>query len=119
MQPVFNEVKSLKKQNIEARLDSQFPDWRTYEDAMMAKLQAHPSLVEDPDSLYRLAVPAEVWEARATKAAMQKLQATKDSAQVSGGTTTKQQTTKPSGPMTFSQAAEHAKKLLAERGLAR
>lgn len=116
MQPVFNEVKSLKKQNVESYLDSHFSDWRTYEDAMMETLQAHPSLVNDPDKLYRLAVPAEVWEARATKAAMKKLQTTQDNAQVSGGTTVKQTTTRPSGPMTFSQAAENARKILAGQG---
>lgn len=117
MRPVFDEVKSLKKQNVESYLDSHYSDWRTYEDAMMTKLQAHPSLVSDPDSLYRLAVPSEVWEARATKAAMKKLQATQDNAQVSGGTTTKQTTTKPSGPMTFSQSVENAKRVLAEKGI--
>jgi len=120
MRPVFNEVKTLKKQNIEARLDSQYPDWRTYEDAMMAKLQAHPSLVEDPDALYRLAVPSEIWEARATKAAMQRIKGASDNAQVSGGsTTTKQTTQEPTGPVSFDQAVEIARKRVAAQGLRR
>lgn len=120
MRPVFNEVKTLKKQNIEARLDSQYPDWRTYEDAMMDKLRAHPSLVEDPDALYRLSVPSEIWEARATSKAMQKLKGASENAQVSGGsTTTKQTTQEPTGPVSFDQAVDIARKRIAAQGLRR
>lgn len=117
MKPVFDEVKSLKKQTIEQQLDSKFADWRTYEDAMMEKLRSHPSLVNDPDALYRLAVPANVWEARATKAAMEKLKGATDHAQISGGATHKQTTTAPTGKLTFDQAVHAAKAALAGKGL--
>src|SRR5690606_10185159 len=62
MDPVFKELNQVKQQSMEARLDSQYPDWRTYEDAMVETLKAHPSLAKDPDLLYRMSVPAEVLE---------------------------------------------------------
>lgn len=116
LQPVVKEVQQLKKQNIEAHLDSRYPDWRTYEDQMMDTLRAHPSLVQDPDKLYRLSVPEAVWEARATNRAMQKLKAASDNAQVSGGGSVKQTTQKPTGPLSFDQAVQLAKQKLLESG---
>ena len=118
LNPVVNEVKNLKKQSIEMHLDKDFPDWRTYEGEMMETLREHPTLVNDPGKLYRMSVPAEILEARATKAAMQKLRGATESAQVSGGTTVRQTTQAPSGPMTFDQAVEFARKKLSG-GLAR
>lgn len=120
MKPVFDEVRGLKKQNIETYMDSKYADWRTYETEMMETLRAHPSLVGDPDKLYRLSVPPEVLEARATKAAMARLQATTQQSQVSGPSTTQAPTSAaPTGPMSFQQAVEHAKKQLAAKGLTR
>lgn len=118
MQPVFNEVKSLKKQNIETYLDTNHSDWRTYEDAMMDNLKAHPSLVQDPDKLYRMSVPPEVLEAKAIAKAMQKLKGSQENAQVSGGTTSKQTIQAPTGPLTFDQAVAVAKqRMSAGRGV--
>lgn len=120
MQPVLGELKELKKQNVEQHLDSRYPDWRTYEDQMMDLLKEHPSLVKDPDRLYRLAVPPEVIEARATKAAMQKLKTATDNAQVSGGSaTTKAPPQQPDGPLSFDQAVQLAHKRLAAQGIKR
>lgn len=119
MQPVVGELKSLKKQSIEMQLDKDHPDWRTYEPEMMETLQKHPTLVNDPGTLYRMAVPPEVLEARATKAAMQKLKGATDNAQVSGGTTVRQTTQAPSGPLTFEQSIEAARKKLQQLGLSR
>ena len=118
MNPVFNEVKALKKQNIEAQLDKDYPDWRSYEGDMMGLLKDHPSLVNDPGKLYRLSVPQEIIEQRATKAAMQKLQASREAAQVTGSTNAKQ-VSEPTGPLTFQQAADRAIKALAAKGLRR
>jgi oligoendopeptidase F len=118
MQPVFNEVNNLKKQNVETYLDSHYSDWRTYEDAMMETLRDHPSLVRDPDKLYRISVPNEVWESRATKAAMAKLKSAGANAQISGNNSTTRQTSQePTGPLTFDQAVEVAKKRLAAKGI--
>lgn len=113
------QVVELKQQSMEARLDRDFPDWRTYEDKMLENLQAHPSLVTDPDLLYRMSVPPKLLEERAMAAALQKLKAGTDNAQVSGGSATVRQTGKPAGKMTFDQAAEYARQELAKRGLSR
>lgn len=117
MKPVFGELKDLKKQNIEQYLDSKYTDWRTFEDAMMETLREHPSLVKDPDKLYRLAVPANVLEARAAQAAMAKIKGATEHAQVSGGATSKQTTSEPTGKLSFDQAVAVAKKRLASQGL--
>lgn len=117
MAPVFNEVKSLKKQNVETYLSTHYPDWKTYETEMMDTLREHPSLVGDPDKLYRLSVPDEVWRARATKEAMQRLKAATDNAQVSGGGTAKQTTQAPTGKLTFDQAVAFARTQLAKKGI--
>jgi hypothetical protein len=118
MAPVFNEVKSLKKQNIETYLDNHHSDWRNYETEMMGILKEHPSLVGNPDMLYRMAVPPQVLEARATQAALQKIKTSGEASQVSGGsTTTKQPSQKPTGPLSFNQAVEFAKSQLASKGL--
>ena len=118
LQPVFGELRDLKKQNVEGYLDNNHPDWRTYEDNMMETLQKHPSLVKDPDALYRASVPSEVWEARATQKAMQKLKTAGQNSQISGGTTTTRPTQQePTGPLSFNQAVEVAKKRLASKGI--
>jgi len=120
--PVVNEVKALKKQNIEAQLDSNHPDWRLYEGKMMETLKNHPSLVNDPATLYRMSVPPEVLEQRAIKQAMQKLKATSENAQVSGSTNVKQVSNEPSitpGPNAFQQAIDAARKKLAAAGIRR
>lgn len=118
MAPVYNELRDLKKQSVEGYLDGKYADWRTYEDDMLKTLQSHPSLASDPDALYRLSVPSEVWEARAAKAAMAKLQSRSEAAQVAGGTKTNRQTTQqPSGPLSFDQAVEAARKRVAQSGL--
>jgi hypothetical protein len=118
MEPVYNELRDLKKQSVETYLDDKYADWRTYEDDMLTTLQRHPSLANDPDSLYRLSVPSEVWEARATKQAMEKLQQRTESGQVAGGTkTTRPVASAPSGPLSFDQAVDAARRKLAGMGL--
>ena len=119
MQPVFGELRDLKKQNVETYLDNHFPDWREHEQSMMETLQANPTLVKDPEKLYRASVPPEVLEARYTQKAMQKLKSSAANAQVSGGTTTTRPTQQtPTGPLSFDQAVIAAKAKLAARGIA-
>lgn len=115
--PLVSEVRDLKKQNIEQHLTANHPDWRTYEDAMMDTLRKHPTLVNDPDTLYRMSVPASVIESRATAAALAKLRGATDNAQISGGTTKAATSSEPTGKLTFDQAVEVARKRLAARGL--
>ena len=109
LNPMLKEVSNLKQQSIEARLDADYPDWHAYEDTMVKVLQAHPTLANDLDRLYRMSVPQEVIESRAYKKAMDKLKAGSDSATVSGAKTTSTQTSKrPEGKLTIDQAWQHA-----------
>lgn len=117
LNPLTSEVRDLKRQNIEAQLTSNHPDWRTYEEPMMETLRKHPTLVNDPDTLYRMSVPPSVLEARATKAAMERLKGATENAQISGGTTKQSTTTQPTGKLTFEQAVSAAKAKLASQGM--
>lgn len=117
LEPVLGEIQQMKRSTIEQRLDTQYPDWRQYEDDMMQLLQQHPTLVQDVDRLYRMAVPPEVLEARALKAAQRKLQGTKDASNVQGSSKTTKSVTQSTRAKNFDEAVELAKARLAEQGL--
>lgn len=119
LRPVFDEVKNLRKANIEKSLEEIDPNWKLYEDDMMQALKDHPTLVSDPEKLYRMSVPREVIEARATKAALERLQGKTSSAQVSGGSTTTKQPSQVQRASNFQEAVAIAQKKLAEQGLRR
>jgi len=109
-EPIIKDVRETKQKNVENYLDGKYPDWRTYEDKMSAILQKHPSLSSELDTVYEMAVPREVREARATKAAMAKLQSKVDSSKVSGSSqTTKSTSGKPSGKLSVQEAFALAK----------
>lgn len=117
-EPLVGQVKDLKKQNIEQYLDAKFIDWRTYEDEMIHNLQKHPSLSNDPDQLYRMSVPQEVLEARATERALAKLKGNANAATVSGSNKATQATsTRPEGKLSFNEAVQYAKDSLRKRGI--
>jgi hypothetical protein len=116
--PVLSDVQATKKMNIEKLLDESCPDWRQYEDEMTGLLQDHPTLAKDPVKLYRLALPPEVLETRATQAALKKLQGKVDASRVGGTSTTKgTESSLPDRPVSFNEAVEIAKKSLADQGL--
>lgn len=118
LNPVFSELQTVKKQNIEKLLDDSCPDWRQYEDEMTSLLHEHPTLAKDPVKLYRLALPHEVLETRATQAAIKKLQGKVDASKVGGTSTTKSTTTStPDKPISFNEAVQFAKAKLAEQGI--
>lgn len=118
LSPVLSDVQATKKMNVEKLLDDSCPDWRQYEDEMTVLLQDHPTLAKDPVKLYRLALPPEVLETRATQAALKKLQGKVDASKVGGTSTTKgTETSLPDKPVSFNEAVEIAKKSLAEQGL--
>jgi len=118
LQPYLKEVQTVKRTNLETMLDQSCPDWRVYEDDMMANLKAHPTLVNDPVKLYQLSVPSNVLESRATQKALKKLQTKSGNGQVSGGsTTTKTPSQMPTGPMTFDDAVKAAKAKLQADGV--
>ena len=118
MQPMIGELQNVKKQNVEQSLDNAHPDWRTYEDSMMENLRAHPTLVNNPDFLYRMSVPAEVLEARANKRALAKIQGATESGTIQGQSATTKQATKAPGKMTFDQAVSYARQEVNRRGIA-
>lgn len=111
--PVLGKVEKLQQQNIETFLDTNHPDWRTYESEMTDLVKKHPTLAKDPDMLYEMALPPSVRNARATKAALAKIQAGSGASQISGGSsTTKQVSDLPKKGLTFQEAVEYAKRKL-------
>ena len=116
--PVLREVQAIKKNSIERELSEIDPMWRRYEDDMKVLMNKHPSLSSDASLLYKMAVPEDVLQSRATQRALAKLEAKGKSAQVSGvSTTNKQPPDKPEGKMTFDEAVQYAKRKLAEEGI--
>jgi len=119
--PLYDEVKGLRKSNLETFLDGNAPDWRTYEDDMMANLKTHPTLVNNPLDLYKMSVPDNVLQSRAYQQALKKMQDKGQSAAVSGAsTTTKQSKSKmPDTAVSFDEAVKLAEAELAEQGIRR
>lgn len=113
--PVIGNVQKLQAQNIESQLDGLDPQWRSYEDSMRDNLKAHPTLVNDVATLYRLSVPQEVIEARATQAALSRLNKTTHSARVSGTSTTRTTVPATREVKTFADAVEAAREQLNTR----
>lgn len=118
LQPYLSQIRDVRKQSIETRLNELDPQWRTYEDEMSEMLQAHPSLVSDPEKLYRLSVPQEVIEKRAMQKALAQLKGKQEGGQLSGGSKTfKNPSEKPTGKLSFDQAADLARAELRKQGI--
>lgn len=118
LQPIISEVQATKKQSIERMLDESCPDWRVYEDKMKETLNKHPTLVEDPVTLYELSLPKEVRQSRATQEALKKLEKKAKGASVSSGSNTnKTATVQSTGRVSFDEAVALAKAKLAEEGV--
>jgi hypothetical protein len=119
LKPLFGQFQNLRQSTIESQLSEIDPGWQQYEDGMKSNLQQHPTLANDPATLYRMSVPVEVLESRATQAALKKLDAQKQSSDVSrGSTTTKTPATGlPDKPVSFDEAVAAAKKVLADQGI--
>jgi len=117
--PVLQEVRNIKKTTIERELSEIDPTWHQYEDDMKHLMDLHPTLANDAALLYKMAVPEEVAQSRATQAALKKLEAKGRAAQVSGGSTTNKQPKEglPDRPLSFNEAVQAAKKKLAEDGI--
>ena len=119
LDPILGQFQDLRKNNMERLLDDNAPDWRQYEDVMTDNLRAHPTLANDPVTLYRLSVPPEVLESRATQAALRKLQTKTNGSRTSGVSTTKPTSAgdEPDGPVSFNEAVRLAKEKLARDGI--
>ena len=118
MGPMLQEVQAMKKQGIEQQLNEIDPTWRQYEDKMMASLKTHPTLSNDAALLYKMSVPSEVAESRATQKALSKLEGKAQAAQASGGSsTTKQPKKELSENASFDESVKFAKEQLADQGI--
>ena len=119
LQPMLGEVQNIKKQSIETMLTEIDPGWQEYEETMMSNLREHPTLSHDPAMLYRLSVPQEVLESRATQRALKKMQTKVDSGRVSGPSQTNKlpKTGVPDKALSFQEAVQLAKKRIAEEGI--
>jgi len=117
--PLLTEMQNMKKTAIETQLTDIDPTWHQYEDTMIQNLSAHPTLAKDPIMLYRLSVPPEVFESRATQKALAKLEARTQSSRVSGSSLTSKtpKTGVPEGPISFADAVKIAKARLEEEGI--
>lgn len=116
--PVLQEVQAMKKTSIERELSEIDPTWQQYEGEMRNLMQIHPTLSNDAALLYKMAVPEEVAQSRATQAALAKLEAKGKAAQVSGvSTTNKHPATMPNKALSFDEAVQVARKTLAEEGI--
>lgn len=117
LEPMFGQVQDLKTKNMETYLDQNFSDWRAYENEMVDLVTKHPTLANNPDMLYKLAVPDTVIQSRAAKEALKKIQGQASGAAVSSGSTTQRTATKPTKSLSFQEAYEHAKAELASKGM--
>jgi len=120
LQPFIGHIQQVQKSQIESHLDEAAPDWRQYETEMSALLKQHPSLAKDPVALYRLAVPPEVLESRATQQALKRLQAKTDAARISGASQTSKKPglgPEPGKSLSFAESVAFAKQRLAEQGI--
>jgi hypothetical protein len=119
--PVLREVQAMKKNSIERELSEIDPTWHQYEDDMKRLMNIHPTLANDAALLYKMAVPEEVSQSRATQAALARLEAKGQAARVSGGSTTNKHPKEglPDKPLTFNESVRAAKKKLAEEGITR
>jgi len=119
LEPFIQGVQQVRKESIEHQLMEIDPTWQQYEDSMKENMARHPSLARDPALLYRVSVPPEVLESRATQRALKRLEAKGQSAQVSASSTTNRQSVGlPDKPVSFADAVAAAKKKLADDGMA-
>lgn len=112
LSPVIGNVQQMHASSIEAQLDKLDSNWRNYEDDMRQNLREHPSLVRDVAKLYRLSVPEEVSNSRATQAALAKLQAKTQQAQVGGKSSTSVSAPSLKQAASFEEAVQQAREML-------
>jgi hypothetical protein len=113
--PLMGEVRSVKQTSIEQQLDASMPEWREYEDDMKQIMQRHPTLVDDPVALARMAIPEAVQQGKAMQAAMRKMEAKVKASTVTGGsgTTKGADPLKPPKNGTFQEYVDFAKRKIA------
>ena len=114
LQPVLSNVQSMRASSIEEQLDSIDSNWRVYEDEMRKNLQMAPALVNDPVKLYKLSIPDEVLEARATQKALTRFNDKSKAATVGGKTETSKGIPADEKVTDFASAAAKAQRIISE-----
>jgi hypothetical protein len=120
--PYQQEIANLKAElgqhrasKVEAQFNQIDPNWRQYEDEMRELLQEHPSLAKDPFKLYKLAVPEDVFKARATQEAMKSLEAKTKAARIESSGRHQQSNPVKNERMSFDEAFRLAKQQLGRK----
>ncbi len=111
--PLIQNVHRLQSQSVEQQLTSIDPEWKTYEPKMRELLKETPTLGNNLQRLYNLALLEEgVYEGRALKTAQDRLRASASAARVGGPSTT---TSQPAAKKvdSFQDAVEEARRQLA------
>ncbi len=113
LKPVFDNIQTLTTKNIEKQLEEIDSDWKLYEDDMVSNLKVHPTLAKDVSKLYRMSVPDEVLESRATQKALKKFEEKGHSAKI--GSKSSVQSSQASGNKinSFNDAVVEAKRKIA------
>lgn len=117
--PIYQKFQKFEKDSIESQLSQIDPSWQQYENSMRGNLQKHPTLVEDPALLYRMSVPSEVLESRATQKALARMEAKAKSGQVGSPSKTSKKPgdTVDAKPRSFQEAIALAKDSLSKQGI--
>jgi len=115
LKPVFDNIQTLTTKNIETQLSEIDPDWKLYEDDMISNLKTHPTLAKDVSKLYKMSVPDEVLESRATQKALKRFEDKAHSAKVGSKSSVATSYSTAKKVSTFDDAVSEAKRLLAEQ----
>ena len=110
IQPVFQNLQQLTTKSIEGQLSEIDPDWKLYEDDMTSNLKAHPTLAKDVSKLYRMSVPDDVLETRATQKALKRFEEKARSAKVGSKSTVQSSTASGNKVNSFQDAVSEAKR---------
>jgi hypothetical protein len=109
------EVAEVRASRVKKQLDSIDPNWQMYEDEMRQVLEQLPQLANDIPKLYRLAVPQEVLESKATQSALKRYEQKAQAAKVESSGSTKQSGPAKPGKMSFDEAFQQAKRQLGRK----
>ena len=113
LNPMMEELKTVKKSETQRTLDAAWPEWRQYETEMVEVLKKHPTLHDDPLTLAQLATPTDVKESRAYKKALDTLQKKVSSSKVATSSGVKSDNNSSSSKATsFHEAYLQAKRTM-------
>ena len=106
------EISEVRASKVKKQLNEIDPNWQMYEDEMRQVLEQIPQLANDIPKLYKLAVPQEVLESKATQAALRRYEEKVQAAKVESSGSTKQSGPVKPGKMSFDEAFQAAKRTI-------